>query len=124
MKIAVATADGVSVSQHFGQSRGFIVFTVENGEILSHELKGVAITPHNEGICSGHAKEDSNLATMLEGCEVLLCGGIGGGAAQAVQQLGIKPMALAGVSSAEEAVTMFCDGRASQVQAGFCNCEH
>ena len=125
MKIAVATADGSTVSQHFGQSKGFLVFTLENGAIVGRELKGVAATPHNEGVCSGHAQSSAGgVAAMLEGCEALLCGGIGGGAAQAVANLGVKPMALAGVADAEEAVRMYCDGRATQVQAGFCNCQH
>ncbi|HWA94660.1 MAG TPA: NifB/NifX family molybdenum-iron cluster-binding protein [Terracidiphilus sp.] len=124
MKIAVATADGSTVSQHFGQSRGFIVFTVEEGRITGRELKSAADTPHNEGVCSGQAQQGGGVAALLEGCEALLCGGMGGGAATAIVQLGIKPMVLAGVPDAEEAVRMFCDGRASEKQAGYCNCQH
>lgn len=124
MKIAVATADGSTVSQHFGQCRGFIVFTVEEGNITGRELKDVSITPHNEGVCSGQTQRGSGVAAMLDGCETLLCGGIGGGAAQAILQLGVKPMVLPGVPDAEEAVRMFCDGRAAKAQAGFCNCQH
>ena len=107
MKIAVATADGSTVSQHFGQSRGFIVFDVVDGGIVGKELKGVEVTPHNEGVCSGQARQGGGVASMLEGCEVLLCGGIGGGAAQSILNLGVKPMALSGVLDAEEAVKMY-----------------
>lgn len=124
MKIAVATADGTTVSQHFGQSRGFIVYSVDAGRIESRELKGTETTPHDQGVCSGQASAGGGIASMLEGCEVLICGGMGGGAAQAVIQLGLKPMVLAGVSDAEEAVKMYCEGKAEQAQAGYCNCEH
>jgi predicted Fe-Mo cluster-binding NifX family protein len=124
MKIAVATADGKTVSQHFGQSRGFIVFTVEGGRIAGREMKSAADTPHNEGVCSGQARQGVGIAAMLDGCEALLCGGMGGGAAQAVQQLGLKAMVLAGVQDAEEAVRMYCEGRAATAQTGFCNCQH
>lgn len=124
MKIAVASADGVSVSQHFGQCQGFIVFTVEGNKVTGRELKSITETPHNEGVCSGEAQRGEGVASLLSGCEALLCGGIGGGAARAIMQLGVKPMVLKGVPNAEEAVNMYCDGRATEAQAGFCNCQH
>ena len=55
MKIAVATIDGIALSQHFGQSKGFVVFDVEDSTVRSRELRTNADTPHNQGICN-HAK--------------------------------------------------------------------
>jgi len=39
MKIAVATIDGISLSQHFGQSKGFVVFDVEGSTVRSREFR-------------------------------------------------------------------------------------
>lgn len=121
MKIAVATVDGQQVSQHFGQSRGFFVYTVEEGKIAGRTLKSAQSTPHEAGICKGPG---GGIAELLSGCEVMLCGGMGGGAARSIEQLGMKPMVIPGVIDPDEVVRIFCEGRAQSVQAGFCNCSH
>ena len=38
MKIAVVTDDQQTVSRHFGRAPYYLVFTVENGAIVSREL--------------------------------------------------------------------------------------
>ena len=77
MKIAVATVDGESVSQHFGQSTGFIVFEVEDQQVMSRILRTPGDTPHNEGVCHG---QGAGVLGLLQGCNVLIVGGMGGGA--------------------------------------------
>jgi predicted Fe-Mo cluster-binding NifX family protein len=121
MKIAVATVDGESVSQHFGQSTGFIVFEVENQQVKSRTLRTPADTPHEDGVCHG---KGGGVLGLLQGCEVLICGGMGGGAATAVQSVGIQPVLLPGVLHAEDAVKTFLDGKGSNAAAGFCQCDH
>lgn len=37
MKIAVINDDGISVSQHFGYAPYYMVFTVENGKVVSKD---------------------------------------------------------------------------------------
>lgn len=138
MKIAVATADGVSLSQHFGQSTGFVVFEVEGDAIRSRELRQIRQTPHEGGICphgehSGPqaqpeggqgAHNQGGLAGVLGDCEVVLCGGMGRGAAQALVQLGFRPVVLAFAGSAEEAVSQYANGTAAAATPGFCQCQH
>ncbi len=38
MKIAIA-ADGNRVSGHFGHCEGFMIYEIENGEILNHKFE-------------------------------------------------------------------------------------
>ena len=79
MKIAV-TYDNGQIFQHFGHTEQFKIYTVENGKIIASEIVDT------NG--SGHGA----LAGLLYhiGADVLICGGIGGGAQMALAQAGIK----------------------------------
>ncbi len=130
MKIAVATVDGIALSQHFGQSRGFVVFDVEGSKVQSREFRTTGDTPHNQGVC--HHEEGNSqgvraplgIFDLLSDCGVVLCGGMGAGAAQAMSANGIKPVMLPGERSAEDAVEDYINGNVPASQAGFCSCKH
>ncbi len=79
MLIAVTYENG-EIYQHFGHTSSFKVYETEGKEIVS------ARVIDTNGI--GHGA----LATLLTeyGVEVLICGGIGGGAQMALAQAGIK----------------------------------
>jgi predicted Fe-Mo cluster-binding NifX family protein len=130
MKIAVATIDGVSLSQHFGQSKGFVVFDVEDSKVQSREFRTPGDTPHNQGICHHEAgdtqgaQDSVSIFDLLNDCGILLCGGMGAGAANALQANGIKPVMIPGVRSADDAVADYLSGNVPAAQAGFCNCKH
>ena len=49
------------------------------------------------------------MAETISDCQVLLCGGMGMGAYENLQQLGIRPMVVL-EESIEEAVTAFLEG--------------
>ena len=98
MKIAVTYANEL-IFQHFGHTQQFKVYNVENGTIVSTEIVDT------NG--SGHGA----LAGFLfgGGIDVLICGGIGGGAQMALAQAGIK--FYGGVSGyADDAVEAFLAG--------------
>lgn len=88
MKIAVASADGVSISQHFGRSQCFIVFDVADGKVASREVRDNTYTAHAKGEC----KEDehyraqphshADIVAALRDCQAVLCGGMGWRAAE------------------------------------------
>ena len=79
MKIAVTYENG-EIFGHFGHTKQFKVYETENGKILSSKVVDT------NG--SGHGA----LAGMLSSLDidVLICGGIGGGAQMALAQAGIK----------------------------------
>lgn len=78
MKIAVPYEDG-KVYQHFGHSEKFKIYTVENGNV-SGEVVDTDGTGH--GALAGFLK--------ARGVDVLICGGIGGGAIAALGSAGIR----------------------------------
>ena len=79
MNIAVTYADG-QVFQHFGHTAFFKIYEVVGSTVIA-----ARIVP-TEG--SGHGA----LAGFLtqQGVDVLICGGIGGGAQAALEQAGIR----------------------------------
>ena len=79
MKIAATYEDG-KIFQHFGHSENFKVYDVEGGKVTG------AIVVNTNG--SGHGA----LAGLLKNLQVetLICGGIGGGAIEALGSAGIK----------------------------------
>ena len=79
MKIAVTYENG-EIFAHFGHTKQFKVYEVENGKILSSKV----IDTNG----SGHGALAGILSVL--GIEVLICGGIGGGAQMALAQAGIK----------------------------------
>ena len=98
MKIAVTYADGL-VFQHFGHTPAFKIYEVQAGEIVNEEVVDTT--------GSGHGA----LATMLSQQEVnlLICGGIRGGARVALAEAGIVIMG--GVAGdADDAVDTFLAG--------------
>lgn len=93
MKIAVTYADG-AVYQHFGRSEFFKVYEVEGGAVVRSEVIGTDGNGH--GALAGFLKG--------RGVEVLICGGMGGGARAALAQAGIQ--VFGGVQgSADQAVS-------------------
>ena len=109
MRIAVTYENG-NIFQHFGHTEEFKVYEVEDGNIVSAEVIG------SNG--SGH----SALAGLLDdkGIDVLICGGIGGGAQAALQERGIELCAGA-EGSADEAVAAYLRGELVNTGA---NCDH
>ena len=95
MKIAVTYENG-EIFQHFGHTREFKIYTVENGNLVSTEVISSG--------GSGHGALAGLLSSLK--VDVLICGGIGGGAQIALAQAGIK--LFGGVQgSADAAVNAF-----------------
>ena len=109
MKIAVTYENG-QVFQHFGHTEQFKVYEVEDGKVVSSQVVG------SDG--SGHEA----LAVLLadKAVDVLICGGIGGGAQAALQEQGIELCAGAS-GAADAAVEAYLRGELINTGA---NCDH
>ncbi|MCF0114497.1 MAG: FKBP-type peptidyl-prolyl cis-trans isomerase [Erysipelotrichaceae bacterium] len=109
MKIAV-TYDNGNVFQHFGRTENFKVYTVENNEIVSSEM----ISSNGEG----HGALANVLAT--NDINVVICGGLGDGALNALNNAGIEVCAGA-EGNTDEVVQAYLDGTLVNTGA---NCDH
>lgn len=109
MRIAVTYENG-QVFQHFGHTQEFKVYEVEDGKVVSSEIIG------SDG--QGHGA----LAGLLsnKSIDVLICGGIGGGAQAALSEQGIELCAGAS-GDVDTAVEAYLKGEL--VNSGV-NCNH
>jgi predicted Fe-Mo cluster-binding NifX family protein len=113
IKVAVATADGVSVCDHLARSFLFLIAEVENGRVLS-----TSVRDRSHGPCGNHAK----FTDVLHGCRAVLCGGIGEGAANSLAAHGIEPVVVAGKHSADEALALYLEGKLLTSDERICLC--
>ena len=109
MKIAV-TYDNGNVFQHFGRTEFFKVYEVEDSKVVSSEVIA------SNGV--GHGA----LAGLLSGqsVDVLICGGIGGGAQAALQEAGVELCAGAS-GDTDKVVEAYLRGELVSTGA---NCDH
>ncbi len=136
MKIAAITEDGITISQHFGRAPYYLVLTINNGEIVQRELRdklghnqfaseehqgadhgehhGVE-TPRRRASDAGHGLNPGShdkhvrMAKSIADCEAVLCRGMGMGAYQSMQVLGIRPV-VTDISSIDEAALAYSQG--------------
>lgn len=109
MKIAV-TYDNGNIFQHFGKTEFFKVYEVENNQVISSE------------VISSNGAGHGALAELLgnQSVDLLICGGIGGGAQTALAEAGIE--VCSGVQGdVDQAVEAYLEGEL--VSAGV-NCDH
>ncbi len=109
MRIAVTYENG-NVFQHFGKTEFFKVYEVKDGQVISSEVIG------SNG--AGHGA----LAGLLagQGVDVLICGGLGGGAQAALAEAGIEVCAGA-QGNTDQVVDDYLKGRLVSTGA---NCDH
>ena len=109
MKIAV-TYDNGNIFQHFGRTESFKVYDVEDNKVISSEVIG------SNGV--GHGALAGLLADRA--VDVLICGGIGGGAQQALADAGVELVAGA-EGDADQAVEAYLKGELISTGS---NCDH
>ena len=99
MKIAVTYENG-QIFQHFGHTSQFKVYEIQNNQVTSSQVVDTAGSGH--GALAGFL--------MQRGVDTLICGGIGGGAINALSNAGIK--VYGGVSgNVDTAVNDFISGK-------------
>ena len=109
MKIAV-TYDNGNIFQHFGKTEFFKVYEIEDNKVISSEVIGSNGTGHGA------------LAGLLadQDVDVLICGGIGGGAQTALEEAGVE-MCAGAQGEADQAVEAYLKGELVSTGA---NCDH
>jgi len=132
MKIGVASYNGEIISKHFGRSRYFVIFDIENGRVVKRELRENTFTAHARGECrengphedGGHRgnHDHDGIIRALHDCEAVLCYGMGWRAAEDLKTAGIKACILTEDCGMDKAVQAYIEGKLKPADELFCRC--
>lgn len=98
-RIAIPTNEG-KLWQHFGKAPQVTIFNVEDGRIIDQQM--LQAPEHEHGAMPRFLAE--------QGCTDVLCGGLGQGAVNLLNQLGIRIHAGAPELPVEQVLAMFLNG--------------
>jgi predicted Fe-Mo cluster-binding NifX family protein len=123
MKIAAASDDGFNISEHLGKAPYWVVLTVENGVIVDKEKRPktghhtFAAHEHpklapgeRHGFDAGSPSRHASMAETISDCQVLLAGGMGWGAYEAMKKYNIEPI-VTDVNNVYQAVFKYMKGK-------------
>lgn len=123
MKIAVVTDNNKTISAHFGRAKKFVVYCVEDGQIVNQEIRAkvshrdcAGHHDHNHDHAQGHghgrhsAEKHQRMMATITDCDVLLARGMGQGAYTRLEQMGIDPI-LTDIVDVETAVTAVIENK-------------
>jgi predicted Fe-Mo cluster-binding NifX family protein len=116
-RIAIATADGVSVCDHLARAAAFVVVEVNSG------VPGARVTRvRGTEACGNHA----TFVEMLAGCDAVICGGIGEGAAVSLAAHGIRTLVAPAAAGTpiDDALRAWTEDRLVTSDERVCLCGH
>ena len=82
MKIAIPSDDQVTISRHFGRTKGFLISEVENGKVVKNVYKENTFTGHSQGLHHDKDHKHNNhshqgIFNAIGDCDVVIAGGMG-----------------------------------------------
>lgn len=108
--LAIATTDGTTVCDHLARSTAFVIVQLETDTR--------ALRPRFAETCGNH----STFIQLLEGCDAIICGGIGQGAADSLSAHNITALVIAKTQTIEDTVAAYRNGTLSLTTARHCLC--
>jgi predicted Fe-Mo cluster-binding NifX family protein len=128
MKIAIASDDGKKIAAHTGRCACFVVFDVQNAQIVGCEVRPNTFTLHARGNCGGEPQagrrsagsgRHDSLVDALSDCEVFICHGMGPRLVSDLHKRGIK-VVFCNETDADEAASKFANGTLQALDSGTC----
>jgi predicted Fe-Mo cluster-binding NifX family protein len=129
MKVAIVTDDNRTISPHFGRAQYYLVYEIQDGRVLSKEVRPKSSHNHHEMMNLHSHYEEEKISTELEphqgaaseaslhdkmlsnvrDCEAIIARGMGVGMYGSIRQLGITPY-VTSTELADDAVQAFIKG--------------
>ena len=108
IKIAIATEDQRSITNHFGRAPQFRIITVEGAQITGDEVREKPYHAQHEPHHPGGDHLHGEMFAPIADCQVLLCGGMGTPAYEKAQAAGLEVILTGG--DIEAAVQAYLSG--------------
>ena len=92
MRIAIASDDGVNIAGHFGRTRGFLIYEVEEGKVKDRNYRVNDFTGHARGMEGADHSLDRHapIISALDGCQAVISRGMGRRIYDDLQRVGIE----------------------------------
>ncbi|MBI5189194.1 MAG: hypothetical protein HZA22_00770 [Nitrospirae bacterium] len=113
MRIAVSTADGVTICGHLGKCRSFIIYETDGDKVTGKTVTGTA------GACPSHGGDGQHNVSPFAGCHAVITQGMGGGMLNGLMQAGIQPV-ITSQTDPDAAVLAFMRGELAGTSKATC----
>jgi predicted Fe-Mo cluster-binding NifX family protein len=125
MKIAIASDDGLNISQHFGRAAYYIVYNLEGDKVVSKEVRekvghhSFIEGPETEschdkggehGMDAASQTKHRSMLSAAEDCKYIVAGHMGGGAYRSMMEQGIEPL-LTDIKDPDEVIKAILEDR-------------
>jgi predicted Fe-Mo cluster-binding NifX family protein len=119
MKIALPTEDGTTICGHFGRAPQFLVFTIENEQIIGKTLRP---NSHASGEHDHHGsgRSHDDILGALADCQVVIAQGMGPHAVTALEDAGLWVF-FTEETDLETAVHLYLQGNLTSTES---SCQH
>lgn len=112
MKIAIASDDKMTVSQHFGKTRGFVIAEIDNKNVTALDYRTNTFTGHARGLehAGHHIDRHSPILEALQDCEAVISQGMGRRIYDDLMNAGIKVF-VTGEADVGKAIALYIEGK-------------
>ncbi len=137
MKIAIVTTDGETVSQHFGRSPYYKIYTIKDNDPVSvemrqrgtghfaqdqtnhehHDTHQVDNSTGKHGYGTDADRKHATMAQEIGDCNILIAGGMGQGAYESFRQSGLEVI-LTNLQEINDVVNNYIQGTLENMASG------
>jgi len=118
MKILMPSDDGKLISSHFGRTRGFLIFEIQDNKILKKDYILNTITGHGRGIHESGSHNYSSHAGIIEALEdvqIVISHGMGRRLYEDLKNAG-KEVYVTDTINPEEAIDLYLNVKLTNVE--------
>lgn len=80
MRIGIASNDELSIAQHFGRTKGFVIAEIDNGKVVAKNFRRNTFSMHMQPGSHTHGEHGHSHGAILDAladCSVVLARGMG-----------------------------------------------
>jgi predicted Fe-Mo cluster-binding NifX family protein len=108
MKIAIASDDQQTIASHFGRTRGFLIYNIDQNKVINREYRINDFTGHARGMEGADHSMDrhSPILAALHGCQAVIARGMGRRIYDDLQSAGIEAF-IVNEENADQALQLY-----------------